>query len=157
MPIIEKIPTMKDGKLSVLFANAMGLLDDAKRSGEAESVIKAIEAEWDARRQAAKFGEYKADPEEGVLKALGYSVGNEGAKTPVRRKILDFVLARSLPPVGSPAYMDEWGEPGSSKRFDKLSQVLRSLIIQKRNFGNMDKAVSEWEDDLSWLAAKHKA
>ena len=82
---------------------------------------------------------------------VGYKVGNEGEKTSIRRKLLDFIMSENLPPVGSPAYIAECGEKMSKDRYRKLHRVIRVLASSGKTKGNRDKAVIEWEEDLEYL------
>ncbi len=62
--------------------------------------------------------------------------------------------------IHSASYMLEWGEPNSSKRFEKLVRVLENLIEGNRRKPNSKLAVKQWSEDLEWLRdsrASHKA
>lgn len=60
------------------------------RYGKNTLVIGEIEKEWQRRLQAFQEGKYKAQsPEEGVLKATGYQVGNDGLSAHQRRALLN--------------------------------------------------------------------
>ena len=112
------------------------------------------EGGYDIQKRKCFFNKNKykaATPENGVLSVVGYKVGNEGEKTSIRRKLLDFIMTENLPPVGSPAYMAEWGEKMSKERYRKLHRVIRVLASSGKTLGNMDKAVIEWEEDLDYL------
>jgi hypothetical protein len=60
-------------------------------------------------------------------------------------------MTETLPPVSSPTYMAEWGEKLTKARYRKLHRVIRVLSSRGKTTGNMDKAISEWEDDLEYL------
>jgi hypothetical protein len=152
MKILRLIPEMDDNRLRTLFLNAQKkLLNDAS-SDDALLVIGEIEKEWQRRLKAFQEGIYKAQsPEEGVLKAIGYKVGNDGLPAHQRRALLEHILTRQLPPVGSPAYMAEWGAPGTKERYRKLHRVIRILASSALTLGNMEKAACEWEEDLEFL------
>ncbi len=60
-------------------------------------------------------------------------------------------MSETLPPVSSPAHMAEWGKKLTKTRYRKLHRVIRVLASSGKTMGNMDKAVSEWEDDLEYL------
>ena len=71
---------MDDNKLTKLFANALEMKRKRKMEENADNVIKAVQQEWDKRLKLQKEGRYKADtPDQGVLKTVGYKVGNDGA------------------------------------------------------------------------------
>ena len=88
-----------------------------------------------------------------MLATLGYRVGVNGERTPVRRKILSRALEGQLPLVGSPAYAYEWGTPNSTKRYQKLVHFFESQINNPANHNkpNMEKAMIEWCEDLEWV------
>lgn len=152
MNVLEKIPSMNDNQLSTLLSNAQRLIYENKRLEKAKAVVRAIQDEWSKRLAGYRSGSYKADtPEEGLLKRVGYKVGNSGESTKMRHQLLDFIITGVLPPVGSPAYMAEWGTPDSKVRYRKLHRVIRTLASSGGHFSNMEKAVDEWEDDLSYL------
>jgi hypothetical protein len=153
--VIEKIPTMSDEDILALLHNATRLLAKGPNLA-AESVIKAIEREWKVRLDRARAGTSStARPNDGMLATLGYRVGSvNGEKMPIRRQILKLVLEQlQLPIVGSPAYTDEWGEPKSSKRHEKLVRFLESQLANPGNTNrpNMEKAMIEWAEDLNWV------
>ncbi len=155
MKILSSIPNMDDQKLTRLLVNAQKLLLKNPENGDAVVVMGAIQTEWERRLQMFEAGNYKAStPEQGILSVIGYKVGNEGEKPTVRRKLLDYILTSDLPPVGSPAYMAEWGQKRSATRYRKLHRVIRVLASSGATLGNMDKAVIEWEDDLIYLEQK---
>lgn len=158
MKIIQKIPQMTDNELAKLFQNAQDWIYKGKAVDDAAAVISAIEREWEVRLKAYRKGQYKAEtPPEGVLKAIGYKVGNDGLPEAKRQQLLDFAIQRILPPVGSPAYMAEWGPPCSLKRYRKLHRVIRVLASSAKTLGNMDVAASDWEDDLIYIEQKWRA
>ena len=152
LKVLKNIPKLDDNALSRLFVNAQKLLDKNEENFDARQVIDAIKSEREIRLQLFNKNKYKAaTPENGVLSMVGYKDGNEGEKTSIRRKLLDFIIIENLPPVGSPAYMAEWGEKMSKERYRKLHRVIRVLASSGKTLGNMDKAVIEWEEDLEYL------
>lgn len=152
MKIISKIPAMSDNELSKLFTNALELIHNKKMVDSAQQVLEAIQIEWSKRLEAYKDGEYKADtPEKGVLKTLGYRVGNDGVSSEKRKMLIDYLLNEQLPPVGSPAHMAEWGEPSSKQRYRKAHRVIQVLKSSASTLGYMDKAAKEWAEDLDYM------
>ena len=151
--LLEKIPGMDDNRLNVLHYNAQSYLLQGKRVDESRAVTLAVQEEWSKRATRFHAGQYKANrPEVGLLKFMGYTVGSQGEKPKMRRQILDCVMtATALPPVGSPAYMAEWGEPRSTTRYRKLHRTIRSLASSNKHDRRMEKAVRDWEDDLVYL------
>ena len=155
MKVLEKIPTMSDSELSVLFANTIEFIYQGKQLDLAEKVKKAIQLEWMNREEAFQQGDYKADnPQTGVLKTIGYKVGNEGVEAEKRKALIDYLLSEQLPPVGSPAHMAEWGLPSSKERYRKSHRVIQVLLSSARTIGNMDKAANEWEEDLRYMESR---
>lgn len=152
MKIISKIPAMSDNELSKLFTNALELIHNKKMVDSAQQVLEAIQIEWSKRLEAYKDGKYKADtPEKGVLKTLGYRVGNDGVSSEKRKMLIDYLLNEQLPPVGSPAHMAEWGEPSSKQRYRKAHRVIQVLKSSASTLGYMDKAAKEWAEDLDYM------
>jgi hypothetical protein len=157
--VIQKIPNMSDEDLLILFHNAAKSLSKGPVL-EAASVLKAIGSEWTKRLDRARAGTRTTErPNDGMLATLGYRVGSvNGEKTPIRRKILELLVEHlQLPIVGSPAYTDEWGEPNSSKRYNKLVRFLESQLTNPSNINrpNMGKAMIEWAEDLEWVQTKY--
>ena len=137
--IVEKIPSMDDNQILRLFNNAMRLSEKPAKANEAEIVLLAIQNEWLKRLLRYHQCQYKAaTPEVGMLKTLG----NDGDKSAKRRKILDFIMTGVLPPVSSPAYVAEWGEPSTSKRYRKLHRTIQALKSGADHFDNREKRPS---------------
>lgn len=152
MSIVNKIPGMGDNDLLKLFKNALRLIREERMVKEAQDVTFAIQQEWARRMELAKEKNYKAEtPEEGLLKTMGYKVGNDAEPQHVRYQLLNYIITGQLPFVGSPAYMLEWGEPSTKERYRKLHRVIKILASSGAHFDNMEKAVADWEDDLVWL------
>lgn len=150
--ILDKIKQMDDNALARLLGNAQALLEKKSDNPDALVVIKAIQEEWARRLHLFRRGDYKASsPEHGVLSMVGYKVGNDGAPEKQRRAKLDYIMSGTLPPVASPAYMAEWGEPNTRQRYRKLHRVIRVLASGGKKFPYMELAVQHWEDDLVYL------
>lgn len=155
MKIVEKIPSMSDNELSSLFNNALELIEKNKMVAEANIVLTEIQKEWNKRLQEFNAGNYKADtPEKGVLRTIGYHVGNDGIGEKKRRLLIDYLLSGELPPVGSPAHMAEWGNPNSRERYRKAHRVIQVLKSSAKTLGNMSKAEKEWGEDLRYMEEK---
>lgn len=156
MSIIDKIPNMNDEELLRLFKNAFDLIEREKNKDQAKKVLQKIQKEWELRLARQIAGNYKPDrPKVGVLSSLGYSVGESGTPTKKRKLLIDYIMNETLPFTGSPAYMAEWGEPASKKRYNKLQTVLSEMIFQNKNKG-WDKALAEWQEDLAYLRDRWK-
>jgi hypothetical protein len=92
--------------------------------------------------------------EEGMLKFLGYQVGETaGLAEGVRQAVLASIFGGDLPPIISADYMQEWGSPGSAARLEKMANSLAAFIRNaRRNRGaNMTTAIRHWEADLEFL------
>jgi len=155
--VLSKIPIMDDNELRQLFINAHQMIENSKMLDQSNAVINAIEEEWQRRLVLFEIGEYKADtPEEVVLRSVGYRVGKNGLSLSMRHRLLDYIMTRALPQVGSPAYMAEWGHPMTQERYRKLHRVIRVLASSGKNFENMDIAVHHWEADLNYIENKYR-
>lgn len=93
------------------------------------------------------------DYEEGLLKFMGYAVGQLGAYRTRRRQVLDYVFNEKIPKVQSYDYMAEWGDPSSAKRLQKLANSLATFArnAKCRRTSDMEHAIAEWEEDLAYL------
>lgn len=146
---------MDDNKLLRLFHNVIDHLEKGKKIDEAFSLLNQIEHEWKKRLDDYLKGDRKATrPDQGMLKTIGYKVGNDGIIYTKRRLILDRLINGILPFCGSPSYMAEWGEPKTKQRFKKLRDVLNQLIFKNKNFPEMDVAVGDWSEDLKYIKDK---
>ena len=147
---------MDDQEILKLFKNASRFKREGKRTADASRVLSAISEEWRRRLEAAERGHYKAMlPNVGMLKTLGYAVGENGVKTKLRREILDYIMEGPLPIVASPAYTFEWGEPLTKARYDKLTRSLRAFIDGGENREGMEKAIIEWMEDLEYIETEY--
>ena len=88
-------------------------------------------------------------PETGLLKVMGYRVGNDGESTDVRQDILKAIFKGPIPHVHSIAYMEEWGKDGTKKRFNKLRNTLWGL--RNRMMSSADLAREDYSEDIEWL------
>jgi hypothetical protein len=145
--IVEKISTMTDEQLLTLFNNAVQILS-AGSNAAAHSVVASIACELKQRLDRARAGQFTtARPTKGMLHELGYKVGENGEKMPIRRQILKHMVEIELPLVGSPAYTDEWGTPSSPKRYHKLIRFFEGQL-NNPTYDNMPKAIIERREDF---------
>ena len=97
---------------------------------------------------------------DGVLKAFGYGVGDDGITRAAKRHvILDHVLEAPIPPVMDVSYTREWGEPNSTKRRTKLLRTLKGLISGRERMksyhqSSYSRAIGQWQEDLNYLSAR---
>ena len=146
---------MDDNKLLRLFHNVIDHLEKGKKIDEASNLLNQIEHEWKKRLDNYLNGDQKATrPDQGMLKTIGYKVGNDGMIYTKRRLLLDRVINGVLPFCGSPSYMAEWGGAKTKQRFKKLRDVLNQLIFKNKNFPEMDVAVGDWSEDLKYIKDK---
>ena len=61
----------------------------------------------------------------------------------------------TLPFVGSPAYIYEWGDPLSRKRYIKLTNVLKRLYFKAKGL-SWEKAMIEWDSDYDYVVETWK-
>jgi hypothetical protein len=113
--------------------------------------------EWPAQALQSRSVALKADCywyEHGVLSFMGYHVGESSAlSAEQRRLILDYVIAEQIPKVNDPAYMAQWGDPGSGVRLRKMADSLATFARSAKLNKHADKSVAvfEWESDLAYL------
>jgi hypothetical protein len=93
------------------------------------------------------------DYDQGLLKFMGYAVGQKGAYRNRRQQVLDYVFNEKVPKVQSNEYLAEWGEPKSMNRLKKLADSLATFArnARRRRSSDMDHAIAEWEEDLKYL------
>lgn len=138
-----------------------------------DSLIASIEEEWrrrgalgivdtadyfkwpstEANPSKSSMGEFEA-PGQGVLGYLEYHVGKtNGQPTKIRRAILERVFNGKLPPVFDKKYLQQWGEPGSAPRLQKMAESIAAFTrnFKRRDDDKLDQAIREWEADLLFL------
>ena len=137
------------------FLNCIRAIVDNRDVDNARTLIAVIQKEWQRRRVCGDAICDDDRPEQGMLGALGYHVGHSQGQPAETRLILKFVLEGELPMVHSANYMVEWGEPNSSKRFEKLVRVLQNLIDGNRSKPRSKLAVGQWSEDLEWIQGSY--
>ena len=85
----------------------------------------------------------------GLLGLLGYRVGNSGLLSSDRKKILDRAWALPISPSVKEKVKnwEEWGEPKSSARCQKLITTLSAFPGRS----GMQQATSDWQRDLEYV------
>jgi hypothetical protein len=99
-------------------------------------------------------------PTPGVLKQMGYQVGNDGWETARRRAILKQVFEAELVATSSGAnsYVREWGAPGSRQRLVKMTDAIAAFARNAgRQKADFTQAIADWEQDLAWLRATYRS
>ena len=93
-------------------------------------------------------------PKAGMLSFYGYRVGRtNGKKQDYRRKTLTKIYQeQNLPIIGRLLYVQEWGEPESNERLQKMKNCLIGFLNgDYPAYFDMEKAFQEWRSDLNWL------
>ena len=176
-PVVDKIPSMKMSQLMRLWNNAARLSKDRKTAKKGEPtdaviVLREIEKEWKRRGarppRPEEFFEwpnsdaYGGDGRlsasgwvvEGLLSYMGYRVGStNGLSSDVRCRILELIFEGELPPVFEPAYLKEWGSPGSARRLQKMAETLAAFSrnAKRKKSAQMGSAIKSWDQDLLFL------
>ena len=136
---------------------------------EAEPVLVSPEAlaAWTARHEAEterKVGEYSRSNKgtswstRGLLRHLGYRVGQQGEPPHRRHEILTSAVLlpdRLLPTQ----HLRNWGRAGTATRVGEVRGMIalfRRLASGRSTF-NMTKAMRDWQNDLDWLAAEFRS
>ena len=152
--LLEQCQEKSDERLITWLHNA----DKRPGNERAAEVAFHLNLTWLKRRLEFEAGRIqpslKAD---GVLSAFGYKVGDFGVRDQSERlRILRLVLRSELPPIKTPKYLREWGEPNSRQRENKLKSVLIALnqSAKKRRLATKSyyaNACNAWESDLAQL------
>jgi hypothetical protein len=99
--------------------------------------------------------------QDGLMSFLGYHVGKTKPVPWSKRKtILDYVYNEVLPNVNNPKYMQEWGEPKTGPRLEKLADFLAAKTrTEKSNEASTgydySVAIEQREHDLGYLKVKY--
>jgi hypothetical protein len=127
----------------------------------AEDAIAAWQASHGAdieRRVAAyaRDGTSNSWSTRGLLRHLGYRVGQQGEAQHVRHGILTSAIllpSRLLPPQ----HRRNWGEAGTSTRVAEIRRMITLFLnlASGRTHFNMGKAKREWQTDLDWMAREY--
>lgn len=93
-------------------------------------------------------------PEIGLLKYMGYTVGEGGIREAIKRqeKLAEIYKSPKLPFLHSPSYMAEWGNPKSCQRLQKIANSIAAFCrTAKHRSRPLQRAISDYESDLNWL------
>ena len=153
--MVKPIDEMAPEEVATLFRNCITNVVKKNRfaTNSAEKIIE-IASHWSHTRATLDVGQDRNRPEFGVLRAIGYQVGNEGVDPKIRHWLLEYAMQGVLPPIKDRSYMEEWGEPESKKRFYKVKRVIEYLIEDHSNPNIFDKALRDWQKDLDYLDKK---
>jgi hypothetical protein len=116
--------------------------------------------EWPSTDAPASSNDLSGDQflcDDGLLRFVGYHVGRNGTPAETRLQILDCVFHNDLPSVESEEYMNQWGNPKTSLRLQKLAESIAAFARNaKRNKRyNFSEAIHDWESDLEYLYAEY--
>tara|TARA_Y100000817_G_C16810398_1_gene523997 strand:- start:208 stop:1200 length:993 start_codon:yes stop_codon:yes gene_type:complete len=94
--------------------------------------------------------------QESVLKIHGYTVGKsrDAWHKDKRQRLLDDVMRKQLPSYVTDLFGDEYGEPMTAKRLQKLAWLLHhnaQRFLQQRNSERYAVAIEDYEEDLEFL------
>lgn len=89
--------------------------------------------------------------EVGVLRSMGYQVGVHGLPSNERRRLLNLIFERELKLALPPAYLSEWGRPGTPTRLRKLAHTIAALTRNMKRRSADAPSIEEWEEDLAYL------
>ncbi|WP_281926767.1 hypothetical protein [Roseibium album] len=173
--IVSSLSSRSNSELLAMWQNCLEKLGDEQQKwwhASAEKVLRKIGAEWRKRANASEIPEgqfawpstvaergveslgFVQAPKEGMLGYLGYRVGDtNGLDSGSRQRILAEVFRGSLPPLDSPEYLEQWGEPKSVARLKKLAETIAALTrnAKRRDASRLSTAIGDWEDDLDFL------
>lgn len=150
---------LTDDALATMLQNCLrAMLHGTKYAEAAQRRIGDVQAEFRRRTEAAGLqASYVQTPEVGLLRTIGYSVGNTGESTHTRQLLLDYVMSQELPFVGSIPYMLAWGPPLSVTRFNKLVRTLESFATNAEDRPALALACDHWWADRDYVQAKWRA
>lgn len=88
----------------------------------------------------------------GLLRHLGYRVGEQGKPPSARRAVLTAAVllpARLLPNQ----HRENWGDAGTAQRVHEICRMITLFynLASGKTAANMSKARAHWQDDLAWL------
>jgi hypothetical protein len=129
--------------------------DVARAFGEAHPALEYLSNCWLAWpstfvSRSGGGGLLLESPELGMLRYMGYKVGERGLPAAERRAILAEVFSSKLENINSPEYMQGWGRPKSKERLKKMADSMAAFCQSQKRKGN-DLAASHYEEDLRWL------
>jgi cold shock CspA family protein len=152
-----------------LWKNCLRRLRDQRTPSEranARALLDAIGEEWSKRARAGFFEwpsteaypgraglDTRAWVPDGMLRCVGYKVCINGLNNNERRLILDQLFQGQLPPAFPPEYLNEWSDPGTASRLQKLAVTIAALTrnARRRLDSQIETAIMHWEHDLEYL------
>ncbi len=87
------------------------------------------------------------------LSCFGYVVGKtKGRSAKDRKIILEYSLCALIPDYFPKNYRNDWGDPFTLKRFNKIISHLTALADLRENRKNLEVAVGHWRTDAEWFS-----
>jgi hypothetical protein len=93
----------------------------------------------------------------GLLLDVGYTVKKDGPRAKDRQELLADVLHGqvNVPDWMSETVQEQWGEPNSEERFNKIRNTLNVALGTQKGRGNPSvQAIEKWEADISYLDSR---
>ena len=172
----ESIRYLDHEEIVKRWIHAVSVMSDEhqeNKHGHTRKIIDSIGGEWKKQREHLNKLQKTMDffrwpitdappgtrslsvdsPERGMLAYLGYRVGQKRKLSRERRHILLEIFNGELPPLNSWSYLSEWGTPKSVDRLKKMAESIATFTrnAKRKRGADMADAVSDWEDDLSFL------
>ena len=91
---------------------------------------------------------------------FGYTVGKtNGWRRDLRHSFLADFVELELPEIVTNIFADKYGAPLTSQRLEALAKLLASHVrnAKRRDSHSMRFAISDWEDDLSFLKERYSS
>ena len=102
-------------------------------------------------------GKFKSMNELSPLACFGYKVGKTSDLTEQqRREIIYFTWYATIPSIIPSAYANEWGQPGTYKRFAKIVSHISMLASLRASQKNLEVAVAHWTADAKWFESGYR-
>jgi len=115
-------------------------------------ILKAqieFEREYKSTKNLSDFFGVDRSP----LSCFGYVVGKTKGRSPKDRKIiLEYSLCAVIPNFFPKNYSNDWGDPFTLKRFNKIISHLTALADLRENRKSLEVAVGHWRTDAEWFS-----
>lgn len=109
----------------------------------------------DAAGRSDEQATIATEQEVGVLRTVGYKVGESGLAVNARQKILARVYEQALSLPLAPEYLSEWGNPRTATRLQKLANTIAALTRNMKRRNEHAVAIDDWESDLQSLKRRY--
>jgi hypothetical protein len=155
LEVLESLGLDEDQRVEVVFSIGNFLIENVDKEAETEWA-------WPPNLNYDAIPNPNANPnstdwkQESVLKIHGYTVGKsrDAWHKDKRRRLLDDVMRKQLPSYVTDLFGDEYGEPMTAKRLQKLAWLLyhnAQRFLQQRNSERYAVAIEDYEEDLEFL------